>query len=299
MDGVLNVLKTAGPTSHDVVYDVRRIFGQKRVGHAGTLDPMATGVLVVCLGKATRIVEYLMGAPKEYVAKMIIGQSTDSEDSTGSVTAEADASFVTREALDNAAMSFVGEIMQVPPMVSAVKHDGQRLYKLARQGKTVERQPRKVTVYSINILSFTPGARAEVEMCIECSSGTYIRTICSDIGDRLGCGGHMAALTRTRVGRFTLSDARTVEQLRTAKDEGHLDCLVTEVGKALQDMPCVEITEPEADSIRHGLSVVVSYNGADGDTVRVVLSSGELIAIGTIASIDGRAVVRPKKVLEL
>ncbi|MCE5315239.1 MAG: tRNA pseudouridine(55) synthase TruB [Armatimonadota bacterium] len=296
MDGIVNVHKTAGPTSHDIVYDVRRIFGQRRVGHAGTLDPMATGVLVVCLGKATRIVEYLMGAPKEYVAKMTLGQSTDSEDSTGTVTSESDASYVTFEALEDAARLFVGEIMQVPPMVSAVKHAGQRLYKLARQGRTVERAPRRVTIYALDILNFIPGTLAAVEMRVKCSSGTYIRTLCSDIGDKLGCGGHMSALTRTRVGDFTLDEAHTVEEVRGILEQGCIDKVVIEPRKALESMPFVEIAESDVERICHGM-VVQASSGTEGDTVRII-SSDRLIAIGTIATVDGRNVVKPHKVFE-
>jgi tRNA pseudouridine55 synthase len=298
MDGVVNVFKTSGPTSHDVVYDIRKIFNQKRVGHAGTLDPMATGVLVVCLGKATRIAEYLMGARKEYVARMVLGQSTDSEDSSGNVTAESDASSVTTEAFDAAAASFVGEIMQVPPMVSAVKHNGERLYKLARQGKTVERSPRKVTVHAIDVVGFSPGVRAEAELHVVCSSGTYIRTLCSDIGDQLGCGGHMSALTRTGVGRFTLDEAHTVEELRAAQAEGRLDQMVGDIGEALQDMSAVEVTEADATRIRHGLSVELSHECAECDTVRIVSAPGQLVAIGCVERIDGRTMLKPRKVLD-
>jgi tRNA pseudouridine55 synthase len=297
MDGVLNVRKTSGPTSHDIVYDIRRIFGQKRVGHAGTLDPMATGVLVVCLGKATRIVEYLMGAPKEYIAEMILGQSTDSEDSTGNITSEKDASFLTLEALKEAAQSFTGEIMQTPPMVSAVKHNGERLYKLARQGQVVERQPRKVTVYVVEVLGFTPGKLAKAKIRIECSSGTYIRTLCSDIGDKLGCGAHMAALERTRVGRFTIENAYTVNNIREAKDQNRLDSLVINIGDALSDMPCVEVSDLEADQIKNGRSVAVQYSGDAGDTVRSVSKSGDLVAIGSIMASDENMIFKPDKVL--
>lgn len=299
MDGVVNVRKTSGPTSHDVVYDIRRIFNQKRVGHAGTLDPMATGVLVVCLGKATRIVEYLMGSPKEYVAKMVLGQSTDSEDSTGSITSEADASFVTRETLESAINSFIGEITQIPPMVSAVKHDGQRLYKLARQGKTVEREGRKVTIYSIELLDFTPAKLAEAQIRVQCSSGTYIRTLCSDIGDKLGCGAHMSALERTIVGGFIIENSLTIDQLRIAKDEGRLDCLVTDINTALKDMPSVLISDHGVDDIRYGRSVEVDGGYEIGQTVRALSSGGDLIAICEITEMDGSKMLKPKKVLSV
>ena len=236
MDGVLNIRKPGGPTSHDVVDEVRRIFEQKKVGHAGTLDPMATGVLVVCLGRATRIVEYLMGAPKEYRARMALGISTDTQDATGAVTGERDASPVTREAFEEAAAAFVGEIEQVPPMISALKHGGRPLYKLARDGITVERAPRTVTIHSIEVIGFQPGVGGqepgaegaspslllEAEIRVRCSSGTYIRTLCADIGEKLGCGAHMTALERTSVGRFRIEDSVTLEELCRASSEGRM-----------------------------------------------------------------------------
>ena len=164
MDGVLNIRKHGGPTSHDIVNQVRRLFGQKKVGHAGTLDPMATGVLLVCLGKATRLVEYLMGTQKEYRARLVLGQSTDTQDSTVKETSEHNASTITREDLERAAAMFVGEIEQVPPMISALKHQGKPLYKHAREGVIIERAPRPVTIYSIEITDFTPGPRAQAEL---------------------------------------------------------------------------------------------------------------------------------------
>ncbi|MEN6357778.1 MAG: tRNA pseudouridine(55) synthase TruB [Armatimonadota bacterium] len=299
MDGVVNVRKGSGPTSHDVVYDIRRIFGQKRVGHAGTLDPMATGVLVVCLGRATRIVEYLMGTPKEYIARMVLGQSTDSEDSTGGITSETDASFVTREVLETAVKSFVGEIIQVPPMVSAVKHEGQRLYKLARQGKSVEREGRKITIYSLDLLDFAPGNQAQAQIRVECSSGTYIRTLCSDIGDRLGCGAHMSALERTRVGSFTIEKSLTIDQLYTAKDEGHLGSFVSDINTALEGMPSIVVSEQGADDIQHGRMVAVGSEYKTGITVRALSDDGNLIAVCEVADLDGSRILKPRKVLSV
>lgn len=291
MDGVLNIYKPSGPTSHDIVDEVRRLFGQKRVGHAGTLDPMATGVLVICLGKATRIVEYLMGAEKEYRARLILGISTDSQDSTGEIVSESDASFVTREALENAAARFVGEIEQVPPMVSAIRHEGKRLYKIAREGKIVERKPRRVSVYSIKVVDFVPGPRAEAELVVSCGSGTYIRTLCADIGDALGCGGHMSGLERTRVGGFRVEDSVTLKGLTDA-DVEHRESAVTRIGDALSDMPAVNVGEEDANRIIHGL--FVAADGVElGRDVRLLNLQGDLLAVGVAH--DGH--VRPRKVL--
>lgn len=292
MDGVVNVRKTAGPTSHDVVADMRRIFGQKRVGHAGTLDPMATGVLVVCLGKATRIVEYLVGTAKEYRALIRLGVTTDTQDSSGELLTETDASGVTFEALNQAAKSFVGEIEQVPPMISAIKHEGKALYKLARQGLTIERAPRPVSIYSIDVGDLGSGDVAEAELVVRCSSGTYIRTLCADIGEALGCGAVMSGLERTRVGRFAADRAVTVDQLREAQAEDRLADHVTTMSEALDEMPAIRIDESGMSRALHGLPIQTLDADAVG-TVRLLSPSGELVAIATADA----GVVKPRKVL--
>lgn len=309
MDGVVNVHKTAGPTSHDVVDAVRRIFGQKRVGHAGTLDPMATGVLVVCLGKATRIVEYLTSTEKEYRAVMTLGVATDTQDSTGRIIAESDASGVTVEAIKLAAASFVGEIEQIPPMISAIKHEGKPLYKHAREGKTIERAARPVTIHSIDVGDFSipasipPGillggeTRAEVELTVRCSSGTYIRTLCADIGESLGCGGMMSKLERTRVGRFTLDRSVTVHELERAQSEGQLPDYVCSIAAALDDMPAALLDAEGERRVLHGLAVPDDEILEIGSAVRLLSPNRELVAIGYAAEIDGARVVKPRKVL--
>ena len=297
MDGVLNVRKTAGPTSHDIINEIRRIFSLKKVGHAGTLDPMATGVLVVCLGKATRVVEYLVGVPKEYRAKMILGASTDTQDSTGVVTAESDSSSVTRSMLEDAVKAFVGEIEQIPPMVSAIKHQGKPLYKLARQGITIERSARKINIYSIEVLDFIPGSMAEVEILVKCSSGTYIRTLCADIGEKLGCGAHMSMLDRTEVGRFTIEESKSIEQLIQMKSEGSLDTSLVSIGDALDDMPAITISNEDIMNVLHGLPVKTTSLTETDDTVRMLSLEGRLIALGTVAIKDCETIVKPRKVL--
>lgn len=288
MDGVLNVHKAAGPTSHDVVDKVRRIFGQRRVGHAGTLDPMATGVLVICLGQATRLVEYLSSYDKEYRANLRLGVTTDTQDSTGTILGQADASHVTLDTLKRSAEAFVGEIRQVPPMVSAVKHNGRRLYELAREGKTVERAARTVRVYSIDVADFHPGRRAEAEIVVRCSGGTYIRTLCADIGDALGCGAVMTALTRTRVGRFALDSAVEVERL--AEDPG---AYVIPMADALAEMPAVVLDKESVTRIVHGMDVRADA-ACVGATVRVLSGEGLLVAVGVVIQ---PGVVKPRKVL--
>ncbi|MGC8861494.1 MAG: tRNA pseudouridine(55) synthase TruB [Armatimonadota bacterium] len=298
MDGVLNLKKPPGPTSHDLVDEVRRVFGVKRVGHAGTLDPMASGVLVVCLGRATRIVEYLMGLAKEYRARMILGVSTDTQDSTGAVVAECDASGVTRELVEKTAAQFVGEIEQVPPMISAVKHNGERLYKLARQGKSVERAPRKVTVYSIDVVGFSEEAgRKCVEIVVRCSSGTYIRTLCADIGRDLGCGAHMSALERTQVGQFRIEDSVTVEDLQEAAENGRLDLLVISMADALSELPCVTIGVEDVTRAANGMAVPCFGGDSTVGPVRIVSQDGRLVGCGEVSRDRFGSTVKPRKVL--
>lgn len=289
MDGVVSIHKTAGVTSHDVVDQVRRVFSQKRVGHAGTLDPMATGVLVVCLGKATRIVEYLSVGEKEYRAVLTLGTTTDTQDSTGNVITTSDASHVTLDALRDSLQQFIGEIQQIPPMVSAVKHQGERLYKLAREGKTVERAARSVTVRSIDINDFRPGSCAEAEIVVKCTSGTYIRTLCADIGDALGCGGMMSGLVRTRVGRFALDESVHVETLAESPSN-----YVISMAEALSDMPHIVLDEDGLRRIGHGMEVAAPDKLYSGTTVRMLSSDGELAAIGAVVE---PGVARPRKVL--
>lgn len=289
MDGVLNICKPQGPTSHDVVNRVRRLFGQKRVGHAGTLDPMATGVLLVCLGNATRIVEYLTAAEKTYRATMTLGMRTDTEDSTGSTTSECDASGIGVEAVREATAGFVGEIVQIPPMISAIKHQGKPLYKHAREGRTIERPGRTVTVYSVELVDFRPGPRAETDLLVRCSSGTYIRTLCADIGDVLGCGGMMSSLERTSVGPYCIDRSVPLDELE-AKPEDYL----IPVAEALGDMPAIEVDADGAWRIVHGLETGIVTDLPGGCTV-AVKSGGRLLAIGAVAE-DG-ASVKPRKVL--
>lgn len=288
MDGVVNVYKPMGPTSHDIVDRMRRLFGQKRVGHAGTLDPMATGVLVVCLGKATRIVEYLTDSVKEYHATMVLGVRTDSQDATGVVISESDASQITPEAFSSILARFRGSIEQVPPMISALKHEGKPLYKHAREGRTIERPARQVTVHSIHTTGFRPGDRAEVDLVVVCSSGTYIRTLCADIGEALGCGGMMSRLERTRVGGFDVSKSATLDDLATSP-ESH----VVAVADALGEMSAVELDKEAEWRVVHGLSAAAECATAPGSTVRLV-ATGELIGIGVVGE-DG-ASVRPRKI---
>lgn len=211
MDGLLLIDKPAGMTSHDVVDEIRRRFRMRRVGHGGTLDPAATGLLILLLGRATRHARILLGADKTYVGTLLLGRSTDTQDSEGRVLAEREVGPLTREQVEQACARFRGQIEQQVPAYSAVRIQGRRFYDLARAGKPVPRRVRKVTVRDLQVLDLR---LPEVDLEITCSSGTYVRTLCSDLGDALGCGGHLLRLTRTRVGPFRLSEATRLEEAR-------------------------------------------------------------------------------------
>ncbi|WP_341282513.1 tRNA pseudouridine(55) synthase TruB [Paenibacillus sp. FSL H8-0537] len=221
MDGIIAVWKPAGWTSHDVVAKVRRLLKMKRIGHTGTLDPMVTGVLPLCLGRATRVVEYVQERPKAYEAVIQLGIATDTEDLTGSVTQEQTGVQVTREDIIRVLRGFVGVIEQVPPMFSAVKVDGKRLYELAREGKTVERKARQVTIHQIELLDLELDLEfPRFSFSVVCSKGTYIRTLCVDIGQALGVPAAMAELTRTMSGGFTKEQCVSLEQIEALGTEG-------------------------------------------------------------------------------
>jgi tRNA pseudouridine55 synthase len=209
-DGVLLVDKPAGPTSHDVVDRVRRQFGFKKVGHCGTLDPAATGLLILVLERATKLQDRLMSDDKTYEGTMLLGVSTDSQDADGQVIAEKPVPPLTGEDIERVFAKFRGDIQQVPPMVSAVKHQGTPLYKLARKGKTVEREPRLIHIYNLAVLALE---LPRIQFRVACTKGTYVRTLCSDIGDALGCGAHLFELRRTRSGKFDAKDAHSLDEI--------------------------------------------------------------------------------------
>lgn len=278
-NGVVVVDKPGGMTSHDVVNRLRRLYGTKRVGHTGTLDPLATGVLVICLGHATRIVEYLTASEKEYVAGVAFGVTTDSEDVTGSVLTEVDSSALTRDALEAALPRFRGRITQVPPMVSAVHHEGQRLYELARKGIEVERQARPVEVHALELLDFTPGEQARATLRIVCSTGTYIRTLAADIGKALAVGGMMETLRRIRSGAMTLQDAWTLEALAERKEAGGLAGTLLTIPEALRDWPQLRLSAVERERITQGQTI--PWDGVEQGALTLLLGpDGQAAGIG-------------------
>ena len=211
VDGILVVDKPMDWTSYDVVNCIKRRFNVEKIGHCGTLDPIATGLLVILLGKGTKLQDQFMGQDKVYAATMRLGVETDSEDRTGQVIATADCSAVTEAQIRETTQSFIGPQLQTPPMVSAIKLHGQPLYKLARKGQTVERQPREITIHSFDV---TRVALPDVDFTVRCTKGTYVRTICADFGRKLGCGAHMLELRRLQSGSFNLDNAVTIDQIK-------------------------------------------------------------------------------------
>ncbi|OGX60659.1 MAG: tRNA pseudouridine(55) synthase TruB, partial [Paenibacillus sp. RIFOXYA1_FULL_44_5] len=236
--GVLLVLKPAGMTSHDVVAKMRRILKLKRIGHTGTLDPQVTGVLPLCIGRATRIVEYIQDQAKEYEAEMTIGYSTDTEDWTGTVQQSAEDIVLEEAEVLKVLDSFTGEIQQIPPMYSAVKVNGKRLYELARTGEEIERKPRSVTIYSIQMLNFDQSMPyPRLSFRVRCSKGTYIRTLCVDIGKALGYPAVMSALERVKTGPFSLTQSSSIEQIEQFLSQGNLSDYLIPIDQALPQFP--------------------------------------------------------------
>ncbi len=248
-NGIVNVYKDAGFTSFDVVAKLRGIFGMRKIGHTGTLDPEATGVLPICLGNATKVVELLMDHDKEYIATLQLGIKTDTQDTTGEILEEKSTEGITEDKVTETIMSFVGDIMQIPPMYSALKVNGQKLCDLARKGVEVERKPRPVTIHEIEIISIELPL---VTFRVHCSKGTYIRTLCNDIGSKLGCGGAMKTLERTRVGIFEKKDTLTLQELQQLKDEGRLSQAVSPVDGLFPDYPKLTVCGDGIKKLENG-----------------------------------------------
>lgn len=252
MNGVLIIDKSAGPTSHDVVASVRRVLRMKKVGHTGTLDPAATGVLPIVLGKATKLSRYLVGCDKSYRGVITLGVTTDTLDAVGEVLEEKPVD-VTQEQIEAVLEQFRGDIKQVPPMYSAKKIDGKKLYELARQGVEVEREAKDIRIDELKLISFD-GTNITVD--VTCTSGTYIRVLALDIGEALGCGGHLSALRRTRVGSFDLSSAITIDDLADAPQKAKE--LTLSMGDALVSLPAIEIPSDIGVMIKNGYQLTVA-----------------------------------------
>ncbi len=279
--GVVNINKEKGFTSHDVVAKLRGIVGQKKIGHTGTLDPDATGVLPVCLGKATKLCDMLTDKDKTYETVMLLGKTTDTQDISGTVLSEESVEGIDNDAVLKCIGDFVGDYMQVPPMYSALKVNGKKLYELARQGIEVERKARPVVIHEIKILDVDlPRVRMEVS----CSKGTYIRTLCHDIGQKLGCGACMEELIRTKVSRFELADSFTLQQVADMKEAGRLDEILVSIDAMFSDYEAVTLKKEFAAFAYNGNMFMPKHiceriTLTDGKQVRVYDEDGTFIAI--------------------
>ena len=290
--GVLVINKHEGVTSHTIVSILRRLYDMSQIGHTGTLDPMATGVLPVLLGRAAKASDFVMAEDKEYVAEMTLGVTTDTQDTTGKVISVSDA-VPPAEKVYEACRRFVGEIYQIPPMYSAIKIGGRKLCDAARSGEVIEREPRKITVFSVE-----PERLSEksYRLKIVCSKGTYVRTLCHDIGEYLGCGAAMSSLCRTRSGPFTLDGAYTTEQIERMPFEERLTLpLPTE--SLFEGYPEVELGDFFAKLAKSGAAIFQKKIGtsfAEGTAVKIK-HRGELIALGKVLELDGASAIKPIK----
>ena len=276
MDGIVIVDKPQGWTSQDVTAKLRGVFQTRRIGHGGTLDPMATGVLPVFVGRATRGVEFFEHAEKTYETVLQLGITTDTEDITGSVLKEQDA-FVTGDMLEAVLPKFRGEIMQVPPMYSALKVNGQKLYELARRGKEVERKPRPITIHELTLLGMDADG---IRLRVRCSKGTYIRTLCKDIGEALGCGGCMKALRRVSAGEYTIGEAVPLQTLVEAENPGQY---LRGVDTMFRGFPAVTLTENQEKRCRNGVAFTMNLSESK---YRVYAGNGEFLALSHM--VDGK-----------
>ena len=281
--------KPAGISSNDVVQQAKRLFGAQKVGHTGSLDPLATGVLPLCFGEATKFSQYLLDANKTYWTRIRLGVSTETGDADGEVIAQVDATAITQTQVSDALEHFVGEIEQIPSMYSALTHQGQPLYKLARQGIEVERAPRTVTIYSAELLQF---AEAYIELRVHCSKGTYIRSLAEDLGAALGCGGHVSALRRLAAGPYAEAQAVTLEQVSVIGDPQEMDALLLPVASAVSSWPSVRLHEDTAHYVRQGQPVQVAHAPTHG-WVQIFESAEEdrFLGVGEVLT-DGRIAPR-------
>ena len=287
MDGILNINKATGMTSHDVVAKIRKIVKQKRVGHAGTLDPAASGVLPICVGQATRVAEYLSESGKAYRAEIVFGIVTDTYDTEGSIIRTASTADLTLPRIEDLLAHFVGPQMQLPPRYSAIKIQGQPAYKRAREGSEIVLEPRPITITSLDIIAWDSPC---LTLAIECSKGTYIRSLAYDLGEQLGCGAHLGALIRTRSGPFSLAESITIEQLAetvaVSAAEGGIEKYLYPADIALQAYPALQLDAASVERVLHGnaFSSPSDFEGAinrasTGGLARVYDTNGHFLAI--------------------
>lgn len=294
ISGALVVDKPVGMTSHDVVQAIRNGTGLRRAGHTGTLDPRASGVLVILVGPAVRLSEYVSASDKRYQAIIRLGGTTDTFDAEGKFTPTTDPANITEAEFEEALKTFVGEIEQTPPPYSAVKVQGRKAYEMARKGEEVELEPRTITVHHLEVLEWTP---PEVVIDVHCSSGTYVRSLANDLGKKLGCGAYLVGLRRTKSGRFTLRDSVPLRKLQEAFTAGNWYQYLIPAAEALGDWPAVELNPDEVEGVRHGHRVKAKEADIVHEKVRGVSTQGELVALMvSVTGEDGSPEWQPKKV---
>jgi tRNA pseudouridine55 synthase len=315
MDGALIIDKPAGMTSHDVVALVRKTIGERRVGHTGTLDPFATGVLVVLVGRATRLAQFLSGAEKEYVAVIRLGYATDTGDITGARIERDRSEFhakaqslqsLNEETIEAVLASLRGEIEQTPPMYSAKKIAGKKLYELARRGEEVERKAVRVTVSQFEalpteraLLKTNDDGTSDLSVRVVCSAGTYVRTLAESVGERLGVGAHLSELRRTRAGQFKIADAITLDRLNEVAQSGSIEQILISPDAALLHLPFLNLDAEGAHRVRHGIDLQIAdahaSDWSEGQPVRLRDANGQLIAVGTCQ--QGEKTIHPRVVI--
>ena len=300
MDGIFNIYKEKGFTSHDVVAIVRRTIHMKKVGHTGTLDPDAEGVLPVCVGKATKLSDVIMDGRKSYRAMLRLGMTTTTEDASGEVLETKEVDF-NEDKIREVVASFIGRLEQVPPMYSAVKVNGKKLYELAREGKEIERKSRTIEVYDIRIRQFLLPDRVEID--VDCSKGTYIRTLCSDIGKALGCGGHMAELLRTRTGAFSLENAIRLDELKALAEQEKVETVLLTMEEALEDFPVVKVSEKSQKFLYNGGKIQERFLTekpavlTEGEIVVTYDYENNLVGLYEIKKEENNFYIKPYKML--
>lgn len=297
-NGVLIVNKPEGITSHDVVGKIRKLYGTRKVGHTGTLDPLATGVLVILLGRAAKAAEYLVADRKAYIARLTLGLTTDTEDITGKILTQSN-DIPTKDAVMSACGEFLGRIKQIPPMYSALKVDGKKLYDLAREGIEVERAARDIEIFRLDC---TPTDKTnEYELYVECSSGTYIRTLCADIGARLSCGGVMSALHRVQAGGFDIENSHTLEELEALDTDARYS-LLAPTESLFEDLEAVKLPAFYEKLCRSGCEIYQNKIGTKlevGTRVRLYSSSGEFFALGEVREYENGTAIKAIKTFSL
>ena len=299
LSGILIIDKPTGITSHDVVWKVRKLFGTKKVGHTGTLDPLASGVLVVLIGRAAKAAEYLVCDDKKYSATLRLGLTTDTEDVTGTVLYTHRGELPTQDEVISACARFVGNVKQIPPMYSALKVDGKKLYELAREGKTIEREARDITIFSLE--AAPTDAISDYTLDVHCSSGTYIRTLCADIGASLGCGGVMASLRRTSAGGVDIADSTTLDALEQMSGSER-EALLLPVESLFATLEAVRLSAFYEKLCRNGCEIYqkkIKTDLATGTRVRLCTADGRFFALGEVRDFDDGSAIKAIKFFEI